>query len=140
MCVHARACHMCVNRLQCVSAGVCVGVVVFNEIKIRHNETISCIIIVGLGKKILCTCVCVYSICVYVCTKMYVYMCVCVFPWEYMCVWMYVCMCVCVYVHVCVCVCVYVHVCMCICVYGCMCVCVYSICVYVCMCVQYVHT
>jgi len=98
-----------------------------------------------LTESYVCMCVCVMSVCVYVCMYVlwivcmrvwivcvYVCMCVCMYVWLYVCVYVGVYVCMCMYV----CMSVYVYVCM-NCVYMCICVCVYVCmnCVYACMCV-----
>ena len=103
------------------------------------------------AKSVLYVCTCVYMyvcvrVCVCMCICMCVRMCVRVCVYVYICVYVSVCVCVCVYV--CVCTCVYVYVCVHVCVYMCMyvCVCVYAcvrvytcVCMYVCMLHMCVH-
>ena len=74
-----------------------------------------------------CVCMCVRTMCTWLCVYIHVFVCVSVSA----CVHMRVCTCVCVYICICKCVCTRVCMCLrvrlCMCTYACVCVCVYGV-------------
>ena len=88
-----------------------------HDAQIIGNLNIQLLLCVYVCMLYVCTCVYMY-VCVVVCVCMYI--CTCVCACMYICVWLCVCCCLCV----CVCVCVRACACMCTCICTCICVCV----------------